>query len=1324
MTNNWPDIGNATLVVAMGANPAENHPACMAHINNARKGPHTWYDGAGNAVTVAKAAAKLIVIDPRYTRTASQADSYVRIRPGTDIAFINGLIKYITDSGGMSVQQRTNFLAYLNQTQGQAYIGDVNISTMVLNSTRYTDARITVNSGRTDYLRTTMGAFTVGATDLATNVTRPSIVLDGTTLKMWFVPKTGSDFIQYSASTDNGATWSAPVDTNINFVTTGADSPRVFKEGTVWYMANTDGTDITLSVASDLAGLIWGGSSTLLTSASFEAGALTKIDAPMLLKDGTASWKLYVQGTRTLDWKRRVYLASTTTMTPSTWTGTSFAVASSGVAVVGVGAASSFDEDYVMHPFVWKDGASYSMTYTGRNAGGTTVFNLGGAQSADGVAWTKTVQLAGFPVDATKANVVQIGTAFYQFFTMDGSYTLRSGTANAAAPISNFPVFASTCTAADTVYSVLRQHVAPYTLDVVANICGCSQTEIELVAQAFIDNSQCSSYNPASPASTIWEPKNQYYRATTMLYAMGLTQHTHGAQNVKSFAVLQTLLGNMGRCGGGINALRGIHNVQGSTDMGLLYGNTVGYNFSQPTDVTAVDPNGFGKYLDKLFGNRLSGPTSTYDHAYVRTRMGLQQRGWYNQLLAWFGPGVSGRADVNKVWDLYPKGNGDTHIRMFRKMATGDTKAAVVWGMNPAVTEPNQSKVRTGLEALDLLVVTDNYATETAQCHRKDNSRTYLLPACSYVEEAGSVANSGRVLQWREKATAPKGNSKADLELLLRFAKVLNDHGAFSHIKAQWDSFPVSHHLYNKDVYDVLYRDRYGWSPSDTAKFEEVSLTGVDIWRGENATATGPFSSNVVTGSEAVTERIYREMSGPQNMGGTVWLYLEGYDDGYRALEWDPADTTTAFTYQAAGTDTVPLSVSVTSIAGVAFFEGTDYTVVYSTASPSVAGTVLAVSVGLIAAGPVFVKFQVAASASTGRGRDWTVYNRAKSRSNADIDPSTAVVAGTTVSHGHRMYKNWGYSWLVNRRVLYSSTTDLPWDQTDAFQGPERCSRMFTAINTGTIDYATSYRHVHGLADKPDVVLAGSLNAASPHFLPSGVSLAGRFPGHTEPYETPNTGLAATWGRNTNNASTWTWPATQVKWNLVPSDTAVYAPDDVGGGRTGTVPTEITDAATSKGLPDIAAPLVLTTIRCVEHFQGGPITRNNSYNVEAEPVPWVEINSIDARLRGIADGDWVNVVTVRSNSTTDQTAVGRMGTRYVAQPGNPADNFGKGFRARVGVGLAPNQRVGAGVVAIPWHWGDQGLSTGARANDLCIDAMDANTTIPEYKACICWITKA
>ena len=80
MTNNWTDIGNSSCVLVMGANPSENHPACMAHINRARD-----------------RGAKLIVVDPRQTRTARQADKYIRIRPGTDIAFTMALTKYIIE---------------------------------------------------------------------------------------------------------------------------------------------------------------------------------------------------------------------------------------------------------------------------------------------------------------------------------------------------------------------------------------------------------------------------------------------------------------------------------------------------------------------------------------------------------------------------------------------------------------------------------------------------------------------------------------------------------------------------------------------------------------------------------------------------------------------------------------------------------------------------------------------------------------------------------------------------------------------------------------------------------------------------------------------------------------------------------------------------------------------------------------------------------------------------------------------------------------------------------------------------------------------------
>ncbi len=140
--------------------------------------------------------------------------------------------------------------------------------------------------------------------------------------------------------------------------------------------------------------------------------------------------------------------------------------------------------------------------------------------------------------------------------------------------------------------------------------------------------------------------------------------------------------------------------------------------------------------------------------------------------------------------------------------------AAVVWGQNPAVTEPNQGPVRKGLEELDLLVCVDMFANETAQCKRKATGETYLLPACAHVEEAGSVSSSGRWIQWRERASAPKGNSKTDVELLLKFANALNTGGAFSHIKAQWATMTGVASLYSggagADPWAVLYA-KYGW---------------------------------------------------------------------------------------------------------------------------------------------------------------------------------------------------------------------------------------------------------------------------------------------------------------------------------------------------------------------------------------------------------------------------------------------------------------------------------------------------------------------------------
>jgi anaerobic selenocysteine-containing dehydrogenase len=1026
MSNHWADLDNASMFYVMGANPTENHPASMAHVNAARYGTKK---------------ARLVVVDPRKTRTAQQADLFVRIRPGTDIAFINGVLNHILTTG-MTGTFATNFAMWHNSA-------------------------------------------------------------------------------------------------NANFYSTG----RTFRD---------------------------------------DAGSAVALDPT-----GSGHNPLYETS-----------------------------------------GATGF-------------GAIDALTSRGFPKYTDSRF--------------KVLEASGSPIDYRREK-----------FTCDGR------------TYSNFPVLADTIDDPDCVMSKLKTHVAPYTTAVVADICGCSPSDVIAVGDEFIANSRMMSSDFSAALCT---PTVSTYKATTIMYAMGTTQHTYGSQNVRAFAVIQTMLGNMGRPGGGINALRGIHNVQGSTDMGVLFDLIPGYSGNPATGST------YQGYINPLFGNRATvGASGGGVNAYVPSALGLQQRGFFNMTATWFGAYRTdySQGDVDSLYALWPKGNGNDHITGFRAMRSGATKAAVVWGQNPANTEPNQSMVREGLENLDLLVVVDTFETETAACSRKDTGVTYLLPACSYVEEAGSVTNSGRWIQWRQRARLPHGNSKADLELLLRFAKALDLAGAFSHITTQWGTMAASASL-GSDAYKTLYADQYGYD--GTGVFEAVSGTVLDAY--------GVVPSGTVSGSEAVAEKAFIQMGQGLTSGGTLWIWTEAYNtakasarpaglgDLQSFVEESKALTgTTAVKLTGAALTTTPIVSSLTGGGGVVY-AATDYTL------DKFNGTIVRTSTSTIPdGGTVFI------ATYTARPRlDWTTCNRAKSRN--------FTFKGEALN-----YPRWGYSWLVNRRVLYNNS-EVPSDEADTFVAPDVVARLFTVNVAGStpatvVDYAYTYRAYNTLKDKPSKGIDATVDkstAAAPHKYP------GRFPAHTEPTETPRRDLANVYGRNLS--VTVALLKTDTKAAMWSSTDPVYAGDAVYGNWAAPVNTDW--AADAKDYP-----LVLTTIR------GGPITRNNSWNVEAEPVPWIEINSIDARAKGIKDGDWVQVTTARSNSTDDQE--NRTALLGASVP-TKKTGWAKGFMARVGVGLQGNQRVGAGVVAIPWHWGDQGLGTGSRANDLCIDSYDANTIIPEYKACLCKIDK-
>jgi len=291
-----------------------------------------------------------------------------------------------------------------------------------------------------------------------------------------------------------------------------------------------------------------------------------------------------------------------------------------------------------------------------------------------------------------------------------------------------------------TVFSHLRKHFARYTPEMVERVCGTPKEKFLEVAKLF-----CATGAPA--------------QSGTILYAMGQTQHTVGTQNVRAMAILQLLLGNIGVPGGGVNALRGESNVQGSTDMALLYHDLPGY-LGLPTD----------KHPD----------LATYTARFDTTSYWVNGPRFFTCLMkAWFGPAAT--QENNFAYDYLPKSSGNySWIPLFEAMYAGTIKGLICMGQNPAVSGPNARLERKALANLDWLVVMDLFETETATFWRAPGvdpknvkTEVFLLPAADALEKAGSIVTSGRRIQWRPKVATAPGVAKEDLWILDRLVKAL-----------------------------------------------------------------------------------------------------------------------------------------------------------------------------------------------------------------------------------------------------------------------------------------------------------------------------------------------------------------------------------------------------------------------------------------------------------------------------------------------------------------------------------------------------------------------
>jgi len=296
------------------------------------------------------------------------------------------------------------------------------------------------------------------------------------------------------------------------------------------------------------------------------------------------------------------------------------------------------------------------------------------------------------------------------------------------------------------VFQVLKKHFARYTPEVVEKVCGTPKEQFLALAAEFAGTGQPG-------------------KAGTILYAMGQTQHTVGSQNVRAIAILQLLLGNIGLPGGGVNALRGESNVQGSTDMALLYHNLPGY-LAAPT--VAGHPT-FKAYLER----QVAAAGKSYWKNTPNFLVSLLKAFW----------GEAATESNGFCYDYLPKVSADySWISLFHAMEAGTIKGLWIMGQNPAVSGPNARLERQALGKLEWMVVQELFDTETSSFWRAPGvdpasvqTQVFLLPAADALEKAGSIVTSGRLIQWRRQVAARRGQAQEDIWILDRICRELKE---------------------------------------------------------------------------------------------------------------------------------------------------------------------------------------------------------------------------------------------------------------------------------------------------------------------------------------------------------------------------------------------------------------------------------------------------------------------------------------------------------------------------------------------------------------------
>jgi formate dehydrogenase major subunit len=400
------------------------------------------------------------------------------------------------------------------------------------------------------------------------------------------------------------------------------------------------------------------------------------------------------------------------------------------------------------------------------------------------------------------------------------------------------------------VYQILTRHFARYTPAMVEDACGVPQEAFLQVANAY-----CRASGPE--------------KTGTICYALGWTQHSTGVQTIRTAAILQLLLGNIGRPGGGILALRGHASIQGSTDIPTLYDVLPGY-LAMP--MFGTDAASLQAYIDKHTLPR--GWWANYDRYIV------------SLLKAWYGDDAQPHNEFGFRW--VPRISGDhSHFGYWLDMADakGTVEGLFVMGQNPAVGGANARLERRALANLKWLVVRDMVEIETAafwldspevQCGELDPSKVatevFFFPAAGQAEKGGCFTNTQRLLQWHEKAVDPPGDARSEAWFVYHLGRRLKARAARDEqprnagLRALTWNYPT-HGAHDEPDMEEILQEINGRHLADNTQ-----LPGFHALASDGSTACGCWIYSGVYPSPGRNRANERNAQGPYGHGwGFTW---------------------------------------------------------------------------------------------------------------------------------------------------------------------------------------------------------------------------------------------------------------------------------------------------------------------------------------------------------------------------------------------------------------------------------------------------------------------